>query len=156
MVKLSYVAHPNVNWSLLSFNPAAIQLLEKNLDKVKVDWCALSANPAAIHILEQNLDKINWHGLSLNAAAIHILEQNLDKVDWEELSGNPNAIHLLEQNLDKINWWMLSLNPAIFEYDYKAMKDRMNIIAEELIANRFHPRNFDKFVSWGFEDFDLN
>jgi len=35
------------------------------------------------------------------------------------------------------------------------MCNRMKPIAEELIANRFHPRNFDKFVSWGFEDFEL-
>ena len=48
------------------------------------------------------------------------------------------------------------MNSSIFEYDYEEMKKRMNIVAEELIANRFHPRNFDKFVSWGFEDFELN
>jgi hypothetical protein len=38
---------------------------------------------------------------------------------------NPNAIQLLEKNLDKVNWRYLSKNPNIFEYDYKAMKDRM-------------------------------
>ena len=46
-------------------------------------------------------------------------------------------------------------NPAIFEYDYEAMRNRMKLIEEELVANRFHPKNMDKFVSWGFEDFDL-
>ena len=35
------------------------------------------------------------------------------------------------------------------------MKERINIFAEELIAHRFHPRNFDKFVSWGFDEFEL-
>ena len=59
------------------------------------------------------------------------------KVNWRKLLSNSNFIYIVE-------------------YDYKAMKERMNIIAEELIANRFHPRNFDKFVSWGFEDFELD
>ena len=121
-----------------------------------INWDWLSRNPNAIPILEQNLDKIDWYYLSANPNAIYLLEQNPDKIYWTRLSANPNAIHLLEQNPDKIHWLWLSLNPFIFEYDYKAMKERMNIIAEELIANRFHPRNFDKFVSWGFEDFELN
>jgi hypothetical protein len=31
----------------------------------------------------------------------------------------------------------------------------MRLIAEELIANRFHPKNMSKFVSWGFDDFHI-
>jgi hypothetical protein len=48
------------------------------------------------------------------------------------------------------------MNPSIFEYDYEAMRLRMKPVAEELMANRFHPRNFDKFVSWGFDEFNLD
>ena len=62
----------------------------------------------------------------------------------------------LEKNLDKINWNRLSQNPSIFEYDYEAMRLRIKPLAEELIANRFHPKNFNKFVSWGFEEFENN
>jgi hypothetical protein len=58
----------------------------------------------------------------------------------------------LEQNPDKIDWDWLSENPSIFEYDYDAMRGRMRTLAEELIANRFHPRNFEKWVGWGFEE----
>ena len=68
------------------------------------------------------------------------------------LSKNPNAIHLLEKNRNTILISWLSINPSIFEYDYQTMKQRCLVYAEELIANRFHPKNFDKFVSWGFED----
>ena len=143
-----------INWPLLSINPNAIHLLEQN--QHKINWWYLSGNPNAIHLLEQNKNKIYWCVLSENPNAIHILEQNIDKIDWFNLSRNPNAIHLLEQNLDKINWYNLLGNPSIFEYDYESIKKRMNIIAEELIANRFHPRNFDKFVSWGFEEFQLD
>ena len=102
-----------------------------------------------------SIEKLSWTGLSRNPNAIHLLEQNIDKINWTWLSYNPNAIQLLELNMDKIDWYNLSANQYIFEYDYESMKKRMAIIAEELIANRFHPRNFDKFVSWGFEDFDL-
>jgi len=46
----------------------------------KLDWKMLSRNPNAISILEKNLDKVNWEILSSNPNAIHILEKNLDKV----------------------------------------------------------------------------
>ena len=121
----------------------------------KLDFYYLSSNPNAISILEKNIDQINWYNLSRNPNAIHLLEQNMDKIEWECLSENPNAIHLLENNIDKIDWSYLSLNPSIFEYNYEAMRNRMKLIAEELIANRFHPKNMDKFVSCGFEDFEL-
>jgi len=101
------------------------------------------------------IEKLHWKLLSLNPNAIHLLEQNIDKIDWTSLSENPNAIYLLAKNIYKVHWHILSCNPSIFEYDYEAMQNRMAIIAEELIANRFHPKNMDKFVSWGFEDFDL-
>jgi hypothetical protein len=144
----------------LSKNPNAIHILEKNLDKVK--WDNLSSNPNAIHIIEKNLDKVDWGALSGNPNAIHIIEKNLDKVDWEGwhyLSRNPNAIPLLEKNLDKTNWEELSKNPNIFTIDYNAMKTNMykeGGIAEELMQNRFHPRNINKFTNWGFPGFDNN
>ena len=72
------------------------------VDQDKVDWERLSSNPAAIHILEKNLDNVYWICLSCNPAAIHILEKNLDKVEWEWLSSNPKAIHMLEKKLDKV------------------------------------------------------
>ena len=55
----------------------------------------LSFNPNAIPILEKNLDKIDWYSLSKNPNAIYILEKNPDKIDWGSLSKNPNALHLL-------------------------------------------------------------
>ena len=125
----------------------------------KMKWKPLSQNPSAIHLLEQNLDKVNkvgWYGLSTNPNTIHILEKNLDKVDKAYLSQNPNAIHILEKNLDKVYWRWFSSNPNIFTYDYNAMKDRMfrGGIKEDLMKDRFHPRNLDKFKGWGFEAYD--
>jgi len=82
------------------------------------------------------------------------LEKNLDKVGRGMLSKNPSAISLLERNLDKVDWEMLSKNPNIFTYDYKAMKDKMfsnsnGGIMEDLMKNRFHPRNIRKWKGWG-------
>ena len=80
-----------------------------------------------------------------------------DKIDWSYLSLNPSAraIALLEKNQDKINWRQLSLNPSIFEYDYKGMKDAMyKGIKEDLVKNRFHPKNIPKFRDWGMDGFE--
>ena len=77
----------------------------------------------------------------------------IDKVDWSGLSRNPNAIHLLEKNLDKVDWGCLSYNPNIFTFDYKAIKDRMfgnGGIKEDLMKNRFAPKNIYKWKGWGF------
>ena len=102
-------------------------------------------------------DKINWNMLSENPEALSLLEQNQDKIDWSYLSRNPSAraIALLENNQDKIHWARLSQNPSIFEYDYKGMKDAMyNGIKEDLVKNRFHPKNIPKFRDWGMDGFE--
>jgi hypothetical protein len=69
---------------------------------------------------------------------------------------NPNAIHILEKNLDKIKYdtleWLFT-NPNIFTYDYEAMKNAMykeGGFVEELMQNRFHPKNMEKWDGWGF------
>ena len=79
---------------------------------------------------------------------------SIDKLNCCRLSENPNAIHLLEQNTDKIVWCQLLINPFIFEYDYEAMRNRLGLFKEELVAKQFHPKNMAKFVSWGFEEFE--
>ena len=102
-------------------------------------------------------DKINWFGLSANpsAGAISLLEKNQDKIDWFQLSANPSALTLLEKNQDKIDWAQLSANPSIIEYDYKGMKDAMyKGIKEDLVKNRFHPKNIPKFRDWGMDGFE--
>jgi len=125
------------------------------IDPDKIDWERLSGNPApaAMHLLEQHPDKIHWYSLSDNPApaAIRLLEEHPAKIKWDWLSGNPAAIHLLEQYPDKIDWWWFSRNPAIFVYDYAAMRISKAGLHEELIQNRFHPRNIPQFAGWGFK-----
>ena len=81
---------------------------------------------------------------------------NIDKIDWMHLSRNPAAIHLLEANQDKIYWYSLSRNPAIFQYDYDALRERCGVFKEDLMKDRFHPRNLiaGKFKDWGIDGFD--
>jgi hypothetical protein len=129
--------------------------LENNQDKIH--WFYLSENPSAraLTLLEKNLDKICWPYLSLNPSALTLLEKNKDKIYWTYLSANPSALTLLEKNQDKINWYGLSQNPVIFEYDYKGMKYAMyNGIKEDLVKNRFHPKNIPKFRDWGMDGFE--
>jgi hypothetical protein len=70
-------------------------------------WEELSANPAAIRLIEQNLDKICWSMLSQNSAAIHLLKNNMHKVDWAMLSKNPNAGEILCDNIDRVYMFYL-------------------------------------------------
>jgi hypothetical protein len=126
-----HILHPlhslhsdKINWSYLSSNPGAVDLLKKH--QANVHWRELAGNPCprAIHLLEHYVtyrpketykpeySREVWDILSENPSAIHILEANPDKIDWYGLSENPRAIHLLEKNLDKIDWFGLSTNPA--------------------------------------------
>ena len=120
----------------------------------KIGWEDLSTNLGAIQLLENNPENINWYMLSINPNAVHLLEQNIDKINWFYLSKISKAIHILEKNINKIIYFELSSNPSIFEYDYEAMRNRINLFKEELVAKQFHPKNMDKFVSWGFDEFE--
>jgi hypothetical protein len=92
-------------WSRIVYNPLAIDIIEKNLDKLdKWAWTALAQMPEAIGIIEKNMDKINFDYLARNPAAKHIIEKNMDKIDFNFLSYNSAALPILEKNINKINW----------------------------------------------------
>ena len=124
------IDYNSIDWQYLSYNPYAIELLEKNLDKV--DWRILSGNRNAIRILEQNLDKIDWWQLSGNPNAIHLLQSNPNKINWWRLSGNQKAIHLLQSNPYNIDWYELSGNPSIFVIDEKLYETNMKSYIQTL------------------------
>jgi hypothetical protein len=104
----------DIDWRLLSKNSSAeaIEMLEKNQDKIEWMFFCENRNPDFLNIVEKNLDKIDWEILSFNPAAIKFLEKNLDKVDWRGISGNPEAFHIIQKNIEKVDWDMLSLNSA--------------------------------------------
>jgi hypothetical protein len=155
-----------IDWRSLSFNshPRAIQLLEENIEKIH--WFGLSCNrnPLVQRIIEQHPEKVDWSMLSENSCswAISFMEKNKDKINWSCLSGNsnPRAIKMLEEHISEtphyfISYAFLSGNPAIFmqntKYNYEEMKQSRLPLHEELIQNRFHPRNISKFEDWGFD-----
>ena len=104
-----------------------------------------NSSEGAMRLLKKNPDKIDWQFLSKNTleSAIQLLEKNPNKIDWYHLSGNRSegAMQLLEKNTDKIYWYALYMNNHIFKYDYKKMKQNCLLFKEDLMKNRFHPRN---------------
>jgi len=69
------------------------------------------------------------------------------------------AIQLLEKNQDKLNninhlYNHLGNNPHMFKYDYQNMKQNCMLFKEDLMKNRFHPRNIPKFKDWKVNGFN--
>ena len=87
---------------------------------------------------------------------IQFAKANPDKIEWNVLSDNPNAIDLLKANPDKINWHSLSKNASIFYDTYQPVAKEYfrKEITEELMMRMFHPKNINKFSTWGFEAYE--
>jgi hypothetical protein len=92
--------------------------------------------------------EIWWSMLSANKNinAISILEKNFDL-----LSANENATHILEQNLNRVNWFGISKNKNIFELDLKFLRQRMNIIREEMMIKIYYPLRFERYINMGYD-----
>jgi len=120
----------------------------------KINWFYISSNPAAIDIVLENLDKISTRYFNLNPhpKAIQYFKQNPDKIDWILMSMNPGAEELIVKNLDKVDWIMLSKNPCIFKYNvYEcATVKRTHLIKDELLATAFHPTRVSKYYNQGY------
>ena len=84
---------------------------------------------------------------------IDLLEKNQDKINWKELSENPNAISILEKNPDKIDWGNLSQNKGTYELNYKFLKEKMDIIREDLMKAVYHPKRLEYSLELGYDDF---
>ena len=56
----------------------------------------------------------------------------------------------------KVACSLLSKYKEIFQYDYDVMRVRCGLFKEDLIKERFHPRNLiaGKFKDWGIDGFD--
>ena len=97
--------------------------------------------------MTDNLNKTMTDNLELPMCLLDWIDK--DNLNWDCLSRNINAIQLLRENPDKINWYNLSKNPSIFTYDYEKMRENVLLFKEDLMKERFHPRNLRKFSSWG-------
>lgn len=127
-------------------------------EQKKMFWFYLSQNPAAIDILEKNIEKVTWYSLSKMPEAIHLIKKKIDEVSQKNerkenlceirpvsifgLSKNPAAIDILERIAVQYNikdYSNLSSNPAIFEYDYVGMRESRARLHEELMAAFWSP-----------------
>lgn len=79
--------------------------------RAKICWKSLSGNPnpAAIDLLKANVDKIDWKVLSYNPAAIYLLEC---KIKYQA-GLTDNELKALKPK-ERINWMGISSNPSIF------------------------------------------
>jgi hypothetical protein len=60
-------------------------------------------------------------------------------------------VHILEKNLDKVDWYCLSKNKNIFELDLNFLKQRMDIIREELMMKVYHPIRFERYMKMCYD-----
>ena len=67
------------------------------------------------------------------------------------LCRNPNAMHLLEKNQDKFDLSLLAYNPSVFykSINYTFLKERMDVIREELAMKCMHPRRLERWIELG-------
>ena len=134
-----------IDWDMLSQNPnpEAIKILKANPDNINLDF--LSANPAAIDILQANVDDISWYELSANTnpEAIELLKTKFYKINWELLSANPAGIDLLKDYPGNIKWNYLSQNP-------NAIKMLKKKIDEENKMSEYKLEDLEDFqkISW--------
>lgn len=153
----------------ICYNPNAIHIIEKHLDKLNVNsWAMLNHNPNAIHILEKyGYEKMNWVNLSQNPNALHIFEKYHN--DSSELKDQlyfyifqfdlVYGMLCLEQRQIEFNFHRskeyLFANPNIFVLDTIAMKEQCKSFAEELAAYVFHPERLQRFCETYNMDFDV-
>lgn len=150
-------------------SPTAIELLEKNPDKIDWEHLAMNKSPDAIKLLEKYPDKLRtrvgmfgWPYLSRNPNAVNLLENNVDKIMWEQLLKNPNpsALSLIEKHpeyvdiekLDRLHLWEdLSANPAIFQPTIgeelgEELVDKMTENYPKTVDSKFIIGNVNKFL----------
>jgi len=149
-----------INMELICFNsnPILIDFFKANIDKLY--WRYISRNPLLMDIVsdmneEEYINKIDWFYLSLNTEkrAIDLLLRHPSKIDLEIIINNnsPYIIPYLLSNKNKIRWNILSTNPAIFELDYKKMKENFQNMEEEIIKEAYHPKRICKLIEAGID-----
>ena len=65
------------------------------------------------------------------------------------LSRNLNTIHQ-----DEIEWGVLCMNRGYYEINYNFLKERMDIIREDLMKTVYHPKRLEYYLGLGYDTFD--
>ncbi len=145
-----------INWYYLEKNKNAIHLIEEHVKYTSyVPGKFFSSNPNALSFLKKYPQYIIWEGLKFNtnySEVAEIFENNFDKCDGKMPC--LLAYHIYLRVKDKIDnnvkyekffgflKFGLFLNKDIFELNYDFMKNRSDLVKEELIQKTWHPRRF--------------
>ena len=63
--------------------------------------------------------------------------------------------HRIQKNISKINWSSLCRNEGVNELNYQWLKDRMDMIREDLMKAVYHPRRFEYYLEhYEYDIFD--
>lgn len=154
---------PTMHWDRLSSNPAAIRIIEQNIEKA--DFSRLSKNTTAIPLLEKYFEFIDWTTLSENPNAEKLLCSNIKYVNMYHLcSYNPNVVNIvnimLENDPDNIHllcWYSLSMNPiAVPLLEKYPEKVYWSVIVRNPKAFQLIKKNIDKIDDLGWEMLSRN
>ena len=138
-----------INWSELSKNPEAFNILKANRAKIEWGHLSLNTNPKAMRLLEEEI-KVNPTHIKFESLAANetpeamklikdnlLIENSIYTTNWnrflEILSRNKKAIKILEANRGKIDWCSLCGNQSteaikLLEEEMKAEPDIINWI----------------------------
>jgi len=132
-------------YQMLLFNINGIDILERKLEKESTipttfNWSNLSLNPNAIELLEKYPEKINLYNLCTNPNGINILERNKeiinkDKIAYKYLSKNPN---IFIYDYDRMRTNMKEISEKLLE-KYLSPK---NI----LCFTKFYDKEYQKYM----------
>lgn len=113
-------------------HPGIVPIVEEMIKNRpnNVDWIELSLNPAAIDILSKNVDKINWWNLNKNPEGIKLLKLYPEKIFWNSFACNtsPEAIEMINKFIE--NHFSIFKKIWNFFLCNKALKDYNNICWE--------------------------
>lgn len=157
----------NLDWFMICLNPSLIDIIEKeNMRKPEnINWSALSINKNAIELIDQKIQqnespnlqtkyKINWGNLALNPNGVYLIQDKINyeknyrrKSYWNELCQNENAIEIIDneykRKTNRLNWKYLSKNSNAIHLIEKKIKEEENIPIE--ILNKM---NIKQKISW--------
>ncbi len=125
-----FLREEDLIWSYLSENPAAIDLLRVNPEKI--DWWELSGNPAAIPLLVANPEKINWSRLSSNPAATGLLEANPGRIDPISFRMSRIKIDAISSRASLVPNWSDEMLNVMDWYTLSSMSEAIEVIKSEI------------------------
>jgi hypothetical protein len=85
-------AYNNPKITDLLFEELKQPFMESNVNKThgnkfdKKCWRIISRNPVAIHLLERNLDMVDWETLVKNPAGIKLAKLNSGRINWRKVN----------------------------------------------------------------------